>query len=108
MFNIQKKSKKTPKLATSMPSADVVKGSGDIGTVNSAAGMFKGTDFSTLARLRAAKKKPTEEAQAPRKANAYTPETGNFNVETDANGMFKESGNSAKQKYLERLRKRAK
>lgn len=40
------------------------------------------------------------------KANAYDKETGEFEVPTDSKGMFKESGESAKQKYLNKIKSR--
>jgi hypothetical protein len=40
------------------------------------------------------------------KANAYDKETGEFEVPMDEKGKFKESGESAKQKYLNKIKSR--
>lgn len=43
---------------------------------------------------------------APSDANAFDKDAGYFKVDKDAEGMFKESGESAKKKYLDKIKSR--
>lgn len=68
----------------------------------------KANEMSVVARLRSAKKgAPKEEAQAPRTRTNAVDEDGEFEVKSDEKGIW-EDPNSAKQRYLERLKKRSK
>lgn len=68
------------------------------------AGIKSKVDSSDLSKLElmlsSSKKKAKPEA------NAYDPEVGEFKVEKDDKGMWKESGESAKKRYLEKLKSR--
>jgi len=50
-------------------------------------------------------KKP-EIMQAEEDVNAYDKEAGKFKVEKDEAGMFKESGESAKKRYMDKIKSR--
>jgi hypothetical protein len=45
-------------------------------------------------------------SEVPKDKNAYDKEAGYFKVDKDEAGMFKESGESAKKKYLNKLKSR--
>jgi hypothetical protein len=57
--------------------------------------------LETESLLQSAKKK-----QPPKDANAYDKEAGYFKVKKDKEGMWEESGVSAKERYLQKLKSR--
>jgi hypothetical protein len=60
----------------------------------------KSEDMVSIDLMLSGSKKPSQES------NAYDKEAGEFKVEKDEEGIFKESGESAKKKYLEKLKSR--
>lgn len=85
----------------SLVGANTMKYSGPGITANTA-----GSDMSVVARLRSAKK-VKEEAMAPREKVNAVDEDGEFEVKSDEKGIW-EDPNSAKARYMNRIKKKAK